>query len=82
MKKIALQLTATRPPLSLALVPAGSSEAAALAQITPGPPGESADAHLFFQVANRFYEIAGNEPAKQTARTNLGLAVIDGGTFF
>lgn len=82
MKKIALQLTATRPPLALALVPAGSSEAAALAQITPGPPGDASQADLFFQVANRFYEIAGNESAKQTARTNLGLATIDGGTFF
>lgn len=41
MKKIALQLTATRPPLALALVPPGSAEAAALAQITPGPPGPS-----------------------------------------
>jgi hypothetical protein len=48
----------------------------------PGPPGDASQADLFFQVANRFHEIADNEPAKQTARTNLGLSTIDGGTFF
>jgi hypothetical protein len=81
MKKIALRLTATHPTLSLSLAQPGSSTAADIAKITPGPPGEEANAALFFQVSNRFYEIAGNEPAKQTARSNLGLAVIDGGTF-
>lgn len=50
MKKIALQLTATRPPLALALVPSGSSEAAALAQITPGPPGPSGAGYTHTQV--------------------------------
>lgn len=41
MKKIVLRISATRPSLALALAPPGSSEAAALAQITPGPPGTS-----------------------------------------
>lgn len=50
MKKIALQLTATRPPLALALAPAGSAEAAALAQITPGPPGPSGAGYTHTQV--------------------------------
>lgn len=46
-----------------------------------GDSGDPADPSLFFQVSNRFYEIAGDEVAKQAARTNLGLATIDGGTF-
>lgn len=46
-----------------------------------GPPGASTDPDLYFQVSNRFYEIAEDETAKQDARQNLGLAVIDGGTF-
>lgn len=82
MKKIALQLTATKPALVFKLAQPGSSEAVALAQITPGPPGDVGNANTFFQVANRFHEIAADETAKQTARSNLGLAVIDGGTFF
>lgn len=82
MTKIALQIAATRPTLALALAPPGSAKAVALAQITPGPPGDVSQADLFFQVANRFYEIAADETAKQTARTNLGLSTIDGGTFF
>lgn len=35
-----------------------------------------------FMVANRFFEIAADETAKQAARDNLGVSVIDGGTFF
>ena len=46
-----------------------------------GDSGAPADPSLFFQVSNRFYEIAEDEVAKQAARTNLGLATIDGGTF-
>lgn len=46
-----------------------------------GDSGNPADLSLFFQVSNRFYEIAEDEVAKQAARTNLGLATIDGGTF-
>ena len=46
-----------------------------------GDSGDPADPSLFFQVSNRFYEIAEDEVAKQAARTNLGLATIDGGTF-
>lgn len=82
MKEITLHLTATRPPLVFRFAQPGSAEALALAQITPGPPGDVAGAGTFFEVASRFYEIASDETAKQTARTNLGLAVIDGGTFF
>lgn len=46
-----------------------------------GDSGDPADLSLLFQVSNRFYEIAEDEVAKQAARTNLGLATIDGGTF-
>ena len=46
-----------------------------------GDSGDPADPSLFFQVSNRFYEIAEDEVAKQAARANLGLATIDGGTF-
>lgn len=46
-----------------------------------GDSGNPADLSLFFQVSNRFYEIAEDEAAKQAARANLGLATIDGGTF-
>lgn len=48
-----------------------------------GPQGPHGviDPAQFFQVANLFYEIAEDETAKQAARTNLGLAAIDGGTF-
>ena len=46
-----------------------------------GDSGDPADPRLFFQVSNRFYEIAEDEVAKQAARANLGLATIDGGTF-
>lgn len=47
----------------------------------PGPPGDSA-VDLCFQVTNRFNEISEDETAKAVARANLGLATIDGGTFF
>lgn len=47
-----------------------------------GPPGPPGDASGAFLVANRFGEIAADETAKQAARANLGLTVIDGGTFF
>lgn len=54
----------------------------------PGPQGPQGvqgpigDAGGAFLVTNRFGEIAADETAKQAARANLGLAVIDGGTFF
>lgn len=54
----------------------------------PGPPGPAGpqgpvgDAGGAFLVNNRFFEIASDEPAKQVARENLGLATIDGGEFF
>ena len=47
-----------------------------------GVPGPIADLNGAFLVTNRFGEIAGDETAKQAARANIGLAVIDGGTFF
>lgn len=47
-----------------------------------GPMGPVGDAGGAFLVTNRFYEIAEDENAKATARANLGLATIDGGTFF
>lgn len=54
-----------------------------LAVAEQGPPGRDGDAAGgAFLVNNRFNEIAGDETAKQAARANLGLAVIDGGTFF
>ncbi len=49
----------------------------------PGPPGLDGSAVVgAFLVVNRFFEIAADETAKQTARTNLGLSTIDGGEFF
>ena len=47
-----------------------------------GVPGPIADLNGAFLVTNRLGEISGDETAKQAARANLGLAVIDGGTFF
>lgn len=47
-----------------------------------GVPGPAADLNGAFLVTNRFGEIAADETAKQAARANIGLAVIDGGTFF
>ena len=47
-----------------------------------GVPGPIADLNGAFLVTNRFGEIATDETAKQAARANIGLAVIDGGTFF
>lgn len=48
----------------------------------PGPPGPIGTAEGAFLVVNRFYEISDNEEAKAAARQNLGLQIIDGGTFF
>lgn len=48
----------------------------------PGPAGPIGDAGGAFLVTNRLSEIATDETAKQAARANIGLAVIDGGTFF
>ena len=42
----------------------------------PGPPDIDS-----FKTFNRFNEIASDELAKQQAVANLGLSVIDGGTF-
>lgn len=50
--------------------------------VVRGVPGPIADLNGAFLVTNRLGEIAADEPAKQAARANLGLAVIDGGTFF
>lgn len=47
----------------------------------PGPQGPAWDQGGAFMVTNRFAEIATDETAKAAARQNLGLAVIDGGTF-
>lgn len=45
-----------------------------------GPPGVNSATGDFFQVANRFSELA-TEQAKAEARANLDLQTIDGGTF-
>ncbi len=50
----------------------------------PGPPGEPGpvgDANGAFLVNNRFNEIAEDEIAKVQARLNLGVQIVDGGTF-
>lgn len=47
-----------------------------------GPAGPVGSAEGAFLVTNRFNEIAADEIAKEAARQNLGLAIIDGGTFF
>ena len=49
-----------------------------MAQVIVGPPGDAGGALL---VANRLSEFD-DETKKSAARTNLGLQVIDGGTFF
>ncbi|PNG11861.1 hypothetical protein [Stutzerimonas stutzeri] len=45
-----------------------------------GPPGVNSATGDFFQVANRFSELA-TAQAKAEARANLDLQTIDGGTF-
>lgn len=45
----------------------------------PGPPGDGSGGAVF-AVANRFSELD-TEQAREDARGNLGLSVIDGGTF-
>lgn len=45
-----------------------------------GPPGVNSATGDFFQVANRFSELA-TEQARAEARANLDLQTIDGGTF-
>ena len=47
-----------------------------------GVPGPFADLNGAFLVTNRLGEIAADATAQQAARANIGLAVIDGGTFF
>lgn len=47
-----------------------------------GPPGINGDLSQAFAIYNKFSEISEDEVAKQAARANLGLATIDGGTFF
>ncbi len=49
----------------------------------PGPPGSPATGEPgdFFQTALRLAELDTDEK-RQAARTNLGLATIDGGEFF
>lgn len=77
--------------VSQELLEIGSAEQELLevgTQGPPGPPGPQGDrgpigdAFGAFLVTNRFYEIAEDETAQSAARANLGLAVIDGGTFF
>lgn len=46
-----------------------------------GPAGGPGDLSQAFAINNRFSEISEDETAKQAARSNLGLATIDGGTF-
>ncbi|MEJ5127611.1 hypothetical protein WH367_16340 [Comamonas sp. MYb21] len=46
----------------------------------PGPPGPIGNADGAFLVSNRLAELD-TEEAKQSARANLGVQIIDGGTF-
>jgi hypothetical protein len=64
-----LQLRLLRPPAELP---------ADMANVIVGPPGDAGGALL---VANQLNEFD-DEAKKAAARTNLGLQVIDGGTFF
>ena len=77
--------------VSQELLEVGSATHELLEVAIPGPPGPTGpqgpagpigDADGAFLVINRFNEIAEDETAKAAARSNLGLAVIDGGTFF
>lgn len=63
-------------------IPRQPTVTAEIAVALVGAPGPIGDAGGAFLVANKFYEIAADEAAKQVARENLGLSVIDGGTFF
>ena len=47
----------------------------------PGPPGQRGDPADFFQTSLRLSELDTDEK-RSAARTNLGLATIDGGEFF
>lgn len=78
---IILEITVVQPQLELFFNPEPQEVTAEIAKALVGPNGSEADKNLFFQIKNRFYEIAEDETAKQTARSNLGLSVIDGGTF-
>jgi hypothetical protein len=78
---IVLELTVAQPQIQLFFNPDPVEVTAEIAKALVGPNGAEADKDLFFQVKNRFSEIAEDETAKQAARSNLGLSVIDGGTF-
>lgn len=64
---------------SVVVAKSGDTRTAFVMRGVPGPAGDASGAFL---VSNRFFEIATDETAKQTARANLGLATIDGGEFF
>lgn len=77
-KKIS-QLPPAVPLTGAELVPIVQAGATVQTTVSQILADATADA---FAVSGLFSEIAGDEPAQATARANLGLAVIDGGTFF
>ncbi len=72
-----LRFAPAQAPIALAFARRPSVEAEFAAAYI-GPVGNADGAFL---VVNRLAELD-TEPARHTARENLGLAVIDGGTFF
>lgn len=77
-KKIS-QLPPAAPLTGAELVPlvqAGATMHATVSQLIANAAAGS------FSVSGLFSEIAADGQAQATAQTNLGLAVIDGGTFF
>lgn len=69
------------PMLSLRLLKPPATLHADMASVIVGKPGPPGDADGALLVANRLSEFD-DETKKASARANLGLQVIDGGTFF
>ena len=69
------------PQLTLRMVRPPAELPADMAAVIVGPSGPVGDAGGALLVANRLSEFD-DETKKSAARANLGLQVIDGGTFF
>lgn len=69
------------PQITLRLLQPPAVLPADMAAVIVGPPGPVGDAGGALLVVNRLSEFD-DETKKSAARANLGLQVIDGGTFF
>ena len=79
--RVQLTLSHEGAAVPLRLVQASPVQVVLMAQVIKGEKGDPGVGGAFM-VSNRFLEIAADETAKQAARDNLGVSVIDGGTFF